>query len=124
MHINQAVTAPTAAEFSIIAEKILALKPASLSHIEASTIPCVALTAHQAITQALQMKSGESILITGGAGGVGSFAVQIASYLGAQVIATASAAKHDYLRGLGANMSLTIGLKILSLAQRSFFPRA
>ena len=61
------------------------------------------LTAHQALTEELSLHAGETVLITAAAGGVGSFAVQIAARLGAHVIATTSARNHAYLRDLGAH---------------------
>jgi NADPH:quinone reductase-like Zn-dependent oxidoreductase len=61
------------------------------------------LTALVSIEDTLQLKSGETILIQGGAGGVAGFAIQLAKHLGARVITTASAANHDYVRRLGAD---------------------
>jgi NADPH:quinone reductase-like Zn-dependent oxidoreductase len=61
------------------------------------------LTAMSAIEDTLKLRSGETILIQGGAGGVASFAIQLAKHIGARVITTASAANHLYLRGLGAD---------------------
>jgi len=61
------------------------------------------LTAICTVEDTLKLKAGETILIQGGAGGVASFAVQLAKHLGARVITTASAANHDYLRGIGAD---------------------
>jgi NADPH:quinone reductase-like Zn-dependent oxidoreductase len=63
----------------------------------------IGLTALCSIEDTLQLKSGETILIQGGAGGVASFAIQVAKHIGARVITTASAANHDYLRQLGAD---------------------
>jgi NADPH:quinone reductase-like Zn-dependent oxidoreductase len=61
------------------------------------------LTAICAVEDTLKLKAGETILIQGGAGGVASFAIQLAKHLGARVITTASAANHDYLRKIGAD---------------------
>jgi NADPH:quinone reductase-like Zn-dependent oxidoreductase len=61
------------------------------------------LTAICAIEDTLKLKAGETILIQGGAGGVASFAIQLAKHLGARVITTASASNHDYLREIGAD---------------------
>jgi NADPH:quinone reductase-like Zn-dependent oxidoreductase len=80
----------------------VALKPESASFVEAGALPLAALTAWQCLTEALELQSGESILVTAGAGGVGHFAVQLARALGAEVFATASPAKHDFVRELGA----------------------
>jgi NADPH:quinone reductase-like Zn-dependent oxidoreductase len=81
----------------------VAKKPPLLSHIEAAALALTGLTAIVAIEDTLELKPGETILIQGGAGGVASFAVQLARHLGARVISTASAANHDYVRSLGAH---------------------
>lgn len=81
----------------------LAHRPARLSALEASGVPAAALTAWQALHEQAQIKAGQTILIHGAAGGVGSMAVQMARIAGATVIATASARNHDYLKALGAN---------------------
>ena len=91
------------AEKVAIKSAIVARKPESLTHAECSAVSLVGLTALVAIEDTLKLKSGETILIQGGAGGVASFAIQIAKHIGARVITTASAANHDYLRGLGAD---------------------
>lgn len=88
----------TYAEFAVVSQDWLAIKPKSLRHFEASAVPCAALTAYQVLVEELKIQPGETILITGGAGGVGYFAVQIAKYMGARVIATASSEKCDFLR--------------------------
>ena len=88
-----------------IAEKasILCAKPASLSHVDAAALALTGLTALVSIEDTIKLKSGETILIQGGAGGVAGYAIQLAKHLGARVITTASAANHDYVRGLGAD---------------------
>ena len=82
---------------------IVAKKPEALSHVEAAALALTGLTALITIEDTLKLQSGEKILIQGGAGGVAGFAVQLAKYLGAHVITTASAGNHDYLRGIGAD---------------------
>jgi NADPH:quinone reductase-like Zn-dependent oxidoreductase len=82
---------------------IVAKKPQGLSHVEAAAVGLIGLTALVSIEDTLKLKSGEKILIQGGAGGVASFAVQLAKHIGAHVITTASAVNHDYLRKLGAD---------------------
>lgn len=77
-------------------------KPGSLSFEQAAALPLAGLTAYQAIYDHLELKPGETILVQRAAGGVGSFAVQLARIVGAHVIGTASAQNHDYLRELGA----------------------
>jgi NADPH:quinone reductase-like Zn-dependent oxidoreductase len=91
------------AEKVAILAAIVAKKPDSLTHIEAAALALIGLTALVSIEDTLQLKSGETILIQGGAGGVAGFAVQVAKHIGARVITTASAANHDYLRKLGAD---------------------
>ncbi|MGI5251200.1 NADP-dependent oxidoreductase [Actinacidiphila glaucinigra] len=78
-------------------------KPSAMSHEEAAAIPLVALTAWQALADVAAVRPGQRVLVHAAAGGVGHVAVQIAKSLGAYVIGTASAAKHDFLHGLGAD---------------------
>lgn len=87
----------------VIGGAIVARKPAGMSHVEAAALALTGLTAICAIEDCLKLKAGETILIQGGAGGVASFAIQLAKHIGAKVITTASAANRDYLRGLGAD---------------------
>src|SRR6266849_10993187 len=82
---------------------IVAKKPAGLSHVDATALALTGLTAICSVEDTLKLKSGETILIQGGAGGVASFAIQLAKHLGARVITTASASNHDYLRKIGAD---------------------
>jgi NADPH:quinone reductase-like Zn-dependent oxidoreductase len=89
------------AEKIAIKAAIVARKPAALSHVDAAAMALAGLTAICAIEDTLKLKSGETILIQGGAGGVASFAIQLAKHLGARVITTASASNHDYLRKIG-----------------------
>ena len=93
----------TYAEYAVLPAEWVAHKPTLLEHTKAAAVPCVALTAYQVLTEVLQLKAGETILITGGSGGVGSIAVQIAADLGAYVIATASSRNHSFLKELGAS---------------------
>src|SRR6185437_3035988 len=81
----------------------LASKPARLSHEEAASVPIGALTAWQALFDHAQLQSGELVLIHGGAGSVGMFAVQLARDRGARVVATASARNIDFVSSLGAD---------------------
>jgi NADPH2:quinone reductase len=93
----------TYAEYIALPAESVALSPKSLSSAEAAGIPLVGLTAYQAIHEVTKLKAGERLLVTGGAGGVGSLAIQIAKAAGAHVTSTASAGNLDYLRGLGAD---------------------
>jgi NADPH:quinone reductase-like Zn-dependent oxidoreductase len=91
------------AEKIAIGAAIVAKKPSGLSHVDVAALALTGLTALCSVEDALKLKSGETILIQGGAGGVASFAIQLAKHLGARVITTASAANLSYLRGLGAD---------------------
>ena len=91
------------AEKIAIKANIVAKKPDSLSHAEVAALGLTSLTALVAIEDTAHLQAGQTILIQGGAGGVASFAVQLAKHIGAKVIATASAANHDYVRSLGAD---------------------
>ena len=91
------------AEKLAIKAAIVAKKPDGLSHVNAAALALTGLTAISAIETTLQLKRGETILIQGGAGGVASFAIQLAKHIGARVITTTGAANLDYVRGLGAD---------------------
>jgi NADPH:quinone reductase-like Zn-dependent oxidoreductase len=91
------------AEKIAVGAAIVAKKPAALLHVDAAALALTGLTAIRSIEDALMLKAGETILIQGGAGGVASFAIQLAKHLGARVITTTSAANMDYVRGLGAD---------------------
>jgi NADPH:quinone reductase-like Zn-dependent oxidoreductase len=94
------------AEYVTVKEWEVAPKPKSLSFAEAAAVPMGALTAWQALVDAAQLHEGQTILIHGGSGGVGSFAIQIAKVRGARVIATASSANQDMLKQLGADVAI------------------
>ena len=91
------------AEKIAIKAAIVAKKPDRLSHVDAAALALAGLTAICAIEDTLKLQAGETILIQGGAGGVASFAIQLAKHLGARVITTASVSNHDYLRKIGAD---------------------
>ena len=91
------------AEFVTAPSRHFARKPATIGHEAAAAVPLAALTAWQALTAATTVTPGQRVLIHAAAGGVGHFAVQLAKHLGAHVIGTARSAKHDWLRGLGAD---------------------
>ncbi|MEV7035647.1 NADP-dependent oxidoreductase [Streptomyces sp. NPDC093272] len=92
-----------AAEYVAAPADVLAAKPSRLAHGDAAAVPLAALTAWQALVGKASLASGQHVLVHGGAGGVGSFAVQIAAALGARVTATASARNRDFVSGLGAD---------------------
>jgi NADPH:quinone reductase-like Zn-dependent oxidoreductase len=91
------------ADHTVAAEDRLARMPVGLSFEQAAAMPVSAATALQALTDAGRLQSGQSVLVIGASGGVGSFAVQIAKALGAEVTGVASAAKLDLVRSLGAD---------------------
>jgi NADPH:quinone reductase-like Zn-dependent oxidoreductase len=94
------------AEYITVKEWEVAAKPKSLNFAEAAAVPMGALTAWQALVDTAQLQAGQTILVHGGSGGVGSFAVQIAKARGARVIATASTANQDFLKQLGADVTV------------------
>ena len=94
------------AEYALGAERDTAAKPKSLSYVEAAAVPIVALAAWQALIDAARLGAGQTVLIHGGSGGVGSFAIQIAKACGAKVIATASTANQELLKELGADVAI------------------
>src|SRR5437762_5668965 len=93
----------TYAEKLAIKADIIALKPPRLDHAEAAAMALTSLTAIWALEDTAKLQSGETILVQGGAGGVAGFAIQLAKFLHAFVITTASARNHDYVRKLGAD---------------------
>ncbi len=94
------------ADYVTVKEWEVAAKPKTLSFVEAAAVPMGALTAWQALVDVAKLHPGQTILIHGGSGGVGSFAIQIAKARGARVIATASTANQDLLRQLGVDVAV------------------
>ena len=94
------------AEKIAVGAAIVARKPSVLSHVNAAALALTGLTALCTIEDTLKLRSGETILIQGGAGGVASFAIQLAKHLGARVITTASAANLTYVREIGADEAI------------------
>jgi len=90
------------AEYAVASESMISSKPASLDFVAAASAPVVAVTAWQMLFDYAKVESGQSVLILGGAGNVGSYAVQMAAQAGVRVFATASSADAEYVRGLGA----------------------
>ena len=91
------------AEYAVAGARTFVCKPSQLSHAQAAALPLAGLTAWQALVETAEVVAGSRVVITGAAGGVGHLAVQIAHSCGAHVIAVASAAREEYLRGLGAS---------------------
>ena len=94
------------AEFVLTKEDHAALKPKSIDFEHAAAVPLAATTAWQALVDKADLKADQTVLIHGGSGGVGTFAVQIAKARGAKVIATASAANQDLLKQLGVDQPI------------------
>jgi NADPH:quinone reductase-like Zn-dependent oxidoreductase len=90
-------------EYAVAKAAMLAPKPKRLNHTHAASVPVVAVTAWQMVFDLAQLSSGQAVLIHGGAGNVGGYAVQLAKRAGAMVIATASVENDSYVRRLGAD---------------------
>jgi NADPH:quinone reductase-like Zn-dependent oxidoreductase len=91
------------AEYITVRGSEIALKPTSIDHIHSAAIPLAGITARTSLIDTAKISSSQRALIHGAAGGVGHFAVQLAKWKGAYVIATASARNHDFVRQLGAD---------------------
>jgi NADPH:quinone reductase-like Zn-dependent oxidoreductase/predicted SnoaL-like aldol condensation-catalyzing enzyme len=91
------------AEYVTAPARVFTHKPAGIDHVQAGALPLAALTAYQALVDTAGVRAGQRVLIHAAAGGVGHLAVQIAKSRGAYVIGTASAAKHAFLRSVGAD---------------------
>ncbi len=85
---------------------VIAKKPDALSHVNAAALALIGLTAQNAVEDTLKLQRGETILVQGGAGGVASYAIQLAKHIGAKVISTTSTANADYVRSLGADQAI------------------
>ncbi|MFF5086659.1 zinc-binding dehydrogenase [Streptomyces niveus] len=96
----------TYAEFHVVDQAVVARKPAGLSHVEAAGLALVGMTAWEGLVERAGLRVGERVLVHGGAGGVGSVAVQLASALGAEVVTTARARDHEFVTGLGADLAI------------------
>ena len=94
------------AEFAVAKESETALKPRNINFVEAAAVPLAATTAWQALVDTAKIDKGQTVLIHGGSGGVGSFAIPIAKARGAKVIATASTAHQDSLKQLGVDQAI------------------
>ncbi|MGX9866323.1 NADPH:quinone oxidoreductase [Pseudomonas moraviensis] len=92
------------AEYHVAAESIIARKPSSLSHLEAASLSLVGGTVWEALTVRAVLRVGESILIHGGAGGVGHVAIQVAKAMGARVFTTVREDNAEFARSLGADV--------------------
>jgi NADPH:quinone reductase-like Zn-dependent oxidoreductase len=91
------------AEFALVPEDVVALKPANLDFVQAASTSMVGLTSWQALKERAHLKPGQKVFIPAGSGGIGTFAIQLAKYLGAKVGTTTSTGNVDLVRGLGAD---------------------
>lgn len=96
----------TFAEYLVLPESYVALRPSSLSWEQAAGIPLAGLTAYQSLFDAGQLQAGQTVLILGASGGVGGFAIQLAKDKGATVVAVASEANFAYMKELGADFTV------------------
>lgn len=93
----------TLAEFATVPEQAAALKPTNLDFVQAASIPMVGLTSWQALKERAAVRPGQKVFVPAGSGGIGTFAIQIAKYLGAKVGTTTSTGNVDLVRNLGAD---------------------
>lgn len=91
------------AEYTPVKADSLASRPKSVDDIAAAALPLAGVSAYQAVVDTLHLQRGQKILVHGGAGGIGSFAIQLAKHLGAHVATTAAADDTDYVKSLGAD---------------------
>ena len=94
------------AEYHVALEHIVGKKPPTLTHLEAASLTLVGGTAWEALAVRAQLKAGESILVHGGAGGVGHVVIQVAKAMGAKVFTTVREQNVDFVRGLGADVAI------------------
>ncbi|MHC8420741.1 zinc-binding dehydrogenase [Streptomyces sp. NB004] len=93
----------TYAEFHVVDQALVCPKPAQLSHVEAAGLALVGMTVWESLVERAGVRPGERVLVHGGAGGVGSVAIQVAGALGAEVVTTARARDHEFVTELGAD---------------------
>ena len=91
------------AEYAVASAAMVSRKPTTLSHIEAASVPVIAVTAWQGLFDQAELKAGQTVLIHGAAGNVGSYAVQLARRAGVRAIATAATEDVPFVRSLGAD---------------------
>lgn len=112
----------TYAEYVSVPQDCAALAPRNMSFEEAATVPLAALAAYQSLFDSAMLAPGETVLIHAAAGGVGTFAVQLARDKGANIIGTAGARNHEYLRSLGASAAVDYNSRDFRDAVREFHP--
>jgi alcohol dehydrogenase len=94
------------AEYAVVRESAAARKPGRLDYTQAASLPLVGLTAWQTLIELARLRAGQKVLIHAGSGGVGTFAIQLAKYLGAHVTTTAGARNHALVKSLGADVAI------------------
>lgn len=94
------------AEYAVVRESAAAKKPTRLDYVQAASLPLVGLTAWQALIELANLQPGQKVLIHAGSGGVGTFAIQLAKHLGAQIATTAGAKNHALVKSLGADVAI------------------
>jgi NADPH:quinone reductase-like Zn-dependent oxidoreductase len=113
----------TYAEYIVLPESYLAHIPQQISFIEAAGIPLAGLTAYQCLFDAAQLQTGQSVLVLGASGGVGSMAIQLAKYQDAVIIGVASAANQAYMKELGADYTIDYNSGPVGGAVKAIFPQ-
>ncbi|OWZ20526.1 Alcohol dehydrogenase [Phytophthora megakarya] len=96
----------TVADYAVLDEDLVALKPHNLTFDQAASIPLIGLTSYQALLEHAKMQKDETVLILGGSSAVGMFAIQLAHAIGARVVATTSAKNAEFIQGLGADSTI------------------
>ena len=91
------------AEYAVVPEHLAAMKPASLDFVQAASIPMVGLTSWQALKERINLRPGQKMFIPAGAGGIGTFAIQLAKYMGAKVGTSTSTGNVELVSSLGAD---------------------
>ncbi|MBN7764500.1 NADP-dependent oxidoreductase [Pectobacterium brasiliense] len=91
------------AEFAVVPENVAALKPSNLNFVQAASIPMVGLTSWQALKERTNVQKGQKVFIPAGAGGIGTFAIQLAKHIGAKVATTTSTGNVQMVSNLGAD---------------------
>ncbi|MEQ4510163.1 MAG: NADP-dependent oxidoreductase [Dickeya sp.] len=91
------------AEFAVVPENVAALKPTNLNFVQAASIPMVGLTSWQALKERASVRKGQKVFIPAGAGGIGTFAIQLAKHMGAKVATTTSTSNVQWVSSLGAD---------------------
>jgi alcohol dehydrogenase len=94
------------AEYALVRESAAAKKPARLDYTQAASLPLVGLTSWQTLIELARLRAGQKVLIHAGSGGVGTFAIQLASHLGARVVTTTGARSHALVKSLGADVAI------------------